>query len=116
LQPSNFDAATGRFGNRTDTLLNPETFDKSVSFPRISPDGRWIVFSSRRMDGLHTCLYFAYFDTAGRIHKPFVLPQKNPDFYRVFLKSYNVPEFINEKVELNPYDIIRTLDGEITVE
>ena len=164
---TDFDAATGRFGNRTDTLLNPETFDKSVSFPRISPDGRyllytastyatfpiwhseadlemidlntrravdtralnsdeadsyhtwsstgrWIVFSSRRMDGLHTCLYFAYFDTAGRIHKPFVLPQRNPDFYRVFLKSYNVPEFISEKVELNAYEMIRTLDGEIT--
>ena len=162
-----FDAATGRFGNRIDTLLNPETFHKSVAIPRISPDGRyllyiaspyasfpiwrsesclemidlitrravdtralnsneadsyqawssngrWIVFSSRRIDGLHTRLYFAYFDTSGHIHKPFLLPQKNPDFYRRFLKSYNVPEFITGKVELNPYEITRILEGETT--
>ena len=162
-----FDAATGSFGNHIDTLLNPEMYGKSVSFPRISPDGRyilytasayatfpiwhseadlemidlsagqtvdtqvlnsneadsyhawssngrWIVFSSRRIDGLHTRLYFAYFDTSGRIHQPFLLPQKNPDFYRGFLKSYNVPEFVKGKVDLNPYEISRTLDGEMT--
>ena len=161
-----FDVATGNFGNHIDTLLNVETFGKSVSFPRISPDGRyllytasafatfpiwhgeadlemidlntglpvdtgmlnspeaesyhawssngrWIMFSSRRIDGLHTRPYFAYFDTSGRIHKPFILPQKNPDFYHGFLKSYNVPEFIKGKVGLNPYEISRTLDGEI---
>ena len=160
-----FDAAAFRFGEQIDTIVNPATSGKSVSFPRLSPDGRyllytasayatfpiwhkeadlemidlrdgssvdmqavnsvetdsyhswssngrWIVFSSRRIDGLYTRPFFAYFDSMGRIHKPFLLPQKKPESDLRLLKSYNIPEFIKGKVELNPYEISKILDGE----
>jgi hypothetical protein len=151
-----FDIATCRFGT-VDTIVSASRDHHSVSFPRISPDGkyllyclsdfgnfsiwhnesdlflkdlesgeiskpdinspqsesyhtwsssgRWIVFSSRRIDGLFTRPYFSYFDTSGIAHKPFILPQKDPEFYATFLKSYNIPELVTSKVELNPHNL-----------
>ena len=159
-----FDAETGRFGKQIDTIIHPATSGKSVSFPRLSPDGqyllytssdyatfpiwhkeadlemidlddystvdvqvinsnevesyhawssngRWILFSSRRIDGLYTRLFFAYFDSSGQIHKPFLLPQKKSTYYPRLLKSYNIPEFVQGKVTLNPYKVSKVLDG-----
>lgn len=40
-----FDAATGRLGERVDTLYNPARQGGSASFPRISPDGRHLLFT-----------------------------------------------------------------------
>ncbi len=58
-------------------------------------DGRWFVFSSKRMDGLWARPYFARFDSAtGVATKPFALPQKQPTFYREFTKTFNIPELI----------------------
>ena len=74
----------------------------SESFHTWSSTGRWIVFSSRRGDGLYTRPYFSYFDSSGRAHKPFLLPQRNPGYYFNFLKSYNLPELVTTRVELNP--------------
>ena len=74
----------------------------SESFHTWSSSGRWIVFSSRRGDGLFTRPYFSYFDSLGTAHKPFLLPQRNPGFYADFLKSYNLPELVSGRVELNP--------------
>lgn len=150
-----FDPATHQFGT-IDTIVFASSMDLSASFPRISPDGkyllfclsrygnfsiwhsesdlylknlengeitkpdinsdqsesyhtwssngRWIVFSSKRLDGFGTLPYFAYFDVKGKAHKPFILPQKNPEFYKTFLKSFNVPELVTSKVALNPRD------------
>lgn len=39
-----FDPQTGQFGNHIDTLLNMGEGDKSVSFPRPSPDGRFLLY------------------------------------------------------------------------
>ena len=150
-----FDAQTGKFGNRVDTVLQSSKMGKSTAFPRVSPDGkymlvclsnfgtfpiwhqendlylldmqtgnfipmdnvnseesdsyhswssngRWIVFGSRRIDGLYTRLYLAYFDRQGQFHHPFLLPQKNPAFYNYSLKSYNIPEFITNKIKTPP--------------
>lgn len=153
-----FDAESRRFGEKVDTLYNAHTGGRSVSFPRVSPDGRymlyaladygnfsiwhrdadlkmidlttgnevdmsaansdaaesyhswssnsrWILFNSRRVNGLYTHAYIAYVDEQGKVHKPFLLPQHDPDFYDRFMKSYNIPEFITGEVELNSYDI-----------
>jgi len=84
---------------------------RSESFHNWSSSGRWIVFSSRRGDGLFTRPFFSYFDKDGEAHKPFLLPQKDPAFYNDFLKSYNVPELVKEKTALNPrllYKIVTT--------
>lgn len=70
-----------------------------------SSSGRWFVFSSKRMDKLFTRPYFCYFDKNGNVSKPFVLPQKDPDFYHTFLKNYNIPELITGPVETSPFDL-----------
>lgn len=146
-----FDPDSRRFGTEVDTLYNARTEGRSASFPRVSPDGkylmytlsdyggfsiwhkdadlylidlstgqhfpmeransedadsyhswssnsRWVVFSSRRIDGLYTRPHIAYIDKKGEAGKAFVLPQKEVDFYHRFMYSYNVPEFIKGKV------------------
>ena len=162
-----FDEKTGTFGNRVDTLFHAERMDRSVSFPRVSPDGRflmvtladhatfpiwhqeadlwmldmqdgnklvsldalnstsvesyhswssngrWIVFSSRRTDGLHTRPYIAYIDANGTAGKPFVLPQERGNFYQECMNSFNIPELVKGKVETGRYTLIqKILDNE----
>ena len=156
-----FNPETRSFGSEVDTLYNAEKEMKSVSFPRVSPDGkylmftvsgygnfsiwhkdadlylmsladgtyreisevnsddvesyhswssnsRWLVFSSRRDDGLYTRPYIAYIDENGKIGKPFMLPQEDTGFYHDFMYSYNIPEFITGEVECSGYDIANT--------
>lgn len=156
-----FDEATGTFGTRVDTLIHAGKMDKSVSFPRISPDGRylmvtlsdyatfpiwhqeadlwmldlqrgnnlipldawnsssvesyhswssnsrWVVFSSRRGDGLYTRPYIAYVAADGTIGKPFVLPQAKGDFYQECMNSFNIPELVKGKVDVNQYQLVQ---------
>lgn len=40
-----FDSATKTFGNQVDTLYNASANDKSVSFPRVSPDGKFLLYT-----------------------------------------------------------------------
>lgn len=149
-----FDHGTGSFGNQVDTLINAVEIGKSVTFPRPSYDGRWllysyadfgcfpinhkeadlwlmdmkdgsthpldkanspyaesfhnwssdsrwILFSSRRGDSLYSCIYICQIDDEGNASKPFLLPQKNPDFYHKTLFTFNVPDFTREKVKFN---------------
>jgi Tol biopolymer transport system component len=85
---------------------------RSESFHSWSSSGRWIVFSSRRRDGLFTRPFFSYFDQNGQAHKPFLLPQKEPDFYSDYLKSYNLPELVTEKISLNPRSLYKVVTSE----
>lgn len=146
-----FNPETGTFGEKVDTLYNARINPKSVSFPRVSPNGKfllctlsdygtfpvwhkeadlylidlqtktgvypevansddtdsyhswssnshWVVFSSRRLDGLYTRPFIAYVDKDGNIAKPFLLPQKDTGYYDLLMKSYNIPEFVTGKV------------------
>ncbi|MFI3315333.1 MAG: hypothetical protein R3Y04_06670 [Rikenellaceae bacterium] len=104
---------------RTIDLRSGEFVDMSVvnsdwsdSYHVWSSNGRWILFSTRRMDGLYTTLYFAYFDKDGKMHKPFILPQQDPDFYTYFLKSFNIPEFVRGEIELTPYQIKELIESD----
>ena len=159
-----FDASTGSFGNRVDTLVSSALTGKSVALARVSPcgkyvvfcmsdygtfpvwhretdlyllnlekgeirnlseinsnqsdtyhswssNGRWMVFSSRRMDGTFTRPYISYFDKEGNFHKPFLLPQKDPMYYDFSMKSFNIPEFITGKIEISPYKFAETAKG-----
>jgi len=81
---------------------------QSDSYHSWSTNGRWIIFGSRRMDGTYTRLYISYFDHEGKEHPPFLLPQKDPQYYDFSLKSYNIPEFITGKVEVSPYKLAET--------
>jgi Tol biopolymer transport system component len=161
-----FDADSKTFGNRVDTLYHAEKNNKSVSFPRTSPDGRflmitlsdhatfpiwhqeadlwmidlqngkkpirldalnspsvesyhswssngrWIVFSSRREDGLYTHPYIAYIADDGTPGKPFVLPQERGDFYQECMTSFNIPELIKGMVEVDRYSLLQKILSE----
>ena len=154
-----FDAASRTFGAQVDTLYHAPTMGRSVSFPRVSPDGRqlvftlsdygnfsiwhkdadlyrvslgtgeitaldalnsedvesyhswssnsrWMVFSSRREDGLYTQPYIAYMRENGETGKPFLLPQRNPKaFYGAQMNAYNLPEFITGKIPYSSREI-----------
>ena len=157
-----FDPETMTFG-ASELVLDAKSMNKSATFPRISPDGRyllfgmgqygcfhiwhkdadlylidlqtmelrnieeinsgdvesyhswssngrWMIFTSRRDDGGYTHLYIAYFDKQGRAYKPFLLPQRDPYFYEDYYKSYNVPEFMIEAVDITPQEFARYLD------
>lgn len=82
---------------------------ESESYHVWSSNGRWIMFTSRRMDGNYTRVYFAYFDRNGRVGKPFLLPQQRADYYERLFKSYNVPELMVKPVEVTPNDLARAI-------
>lgn len=78
--------------------------NRAESYPAISSNGRWLTFISRRDDGNYSRPYFAYIDKNGKAHKPFEMPQKDPNFYTFFLRSYNRPEFTVEPVKQTAKD------------
>ena len=156
-----FDAESGTLGNRVDTLFYADREGRSFSFPRVSPDGRflmgtvsaygtfpiwhkdadlclidlkekkevslarlnspdtesyhawssngrWVVFSSRRLDGLYTRLFFAYVSDSGEAGKPFLLPLSHVSKNAACMKSFNIPEFVTGEVK-NESRMIRKL-------
>lgn len=84
------------------------------SYHAWSSNGRWVVFSSRRNDGVFTRPFFAHIDDEGHASKPFELPQADPDRHRQLLKSFNVPELMRGPVELTPQQIADVLTGDGT--
>lgn len=74
--------------------------DKAESYHSWSSNGRWIAFVSRRLDAAYSRVFIAYFDRDGRAHKPFLLPQRDPDHNTLLLKSYNVPELTKSAVRI----------------
>lgn len=85
--------------------------DESESYHSWSSNGRWIVFSSRREDGLYTRPYLAHIDEKGVASKPFLLPQKDTDYYIYQDKSYNIPEFMTGKVKNRQAEIQKLIEG-----
>lgn len=160
-----FDEETGCFGNVVDTVYNARLEGGSVCHPRVSPDGRyvcfssakfgtfplwhkdsdlmlidltdgkritmeaansdksdtyhswssnsrWLVFASKRDDGIYGKPYFTHIDTDGNCSKAFVLPQKHPDFYDNIMKSYNAPELGKGPLPFSTYEVERALGQE----
>lgn len=89
--------------------LDKANSPRAESFHNWSSNGKWIIFSSRRTDGVFTRLFFAHVDGNGNVAKAFELPQADPDFHRQFLKSYNVPEFMTGPVTIKPQDFADVL-------
>ncbi len=86
--------------------------DRADSFKSWSSNSRWIAFTSRREDSNYSRVYIAYFDKDGKGHKPFLLPQKDPQQNKRFFRSYNVPEFTIEKVKWTPKQIEKVVLSE----
>lgn len=165
-----FDPAKGTFGEKVDTIFNAVKSGKSLTWPRPSYDGKyilftlmdygyfsiwhqesdqwlldlrtgearplteinsnradsfhnwnvnshWIVFTSRRGDGLYSLLYLASIDDQGRFTKPFLLPQHNPmKYYDSSLYSFNTPDFTKNKVTFDAYHAGKEILSEVRVE
>jgi len=86
--------------NRKFTRL-PINSELEETFHSWSSNSRWFVFSSKRDDGMCARPYFSYLDSLGNAHKPFVLPQKDPEFYQTYLMTYNVPEMMIKPFPVN---------------
>ncbi len=82
--------------------------DQTESFHSWSSNGRWFVFSSKRLDGFCARPFFSYLAQDGTASKPILLPQKDPAFYDTFLKTYNVPELVRGSISVNPRTWART--------
>lgn len=81
------------------------------SYHTISSNGRWLVFSSRRVDGVYTRPFFAHFDPATvSFSKPFILPVENPDDHARRFLSYNIPEFAKGPVRYSRSQLRRVPD------
>lgn len=89
--------------NKQVSILSELNSKDTESYHSWSSNGRWVVFSSRRIDGLYTRPFIAYIDKNGKAHKPFLLPQKDKDYYTFLMKSYNIPEFTTGKVKVDQY-------------
>ena len=89
--------------------LSEVNSDNTESFHNWSSESHWFVFSSRRDDGLYTRLYLACIDNKGKISKPFMLPQENPEeYYTNSVYSYNTPDFASKPVLM---DISKVREG-----
>ena len=82
------------------------------SYHSWSSNGRWIVFSSRRNDGVFTRPFFAHVDKDGHATKPFELPSEDPDYHRQFMRCYNIPEFMKGPVTISPQTFADVLKGD----
>ena len=80
------------------------------SFHTWSSNGRWLVFSSRRVDGLYTRPYFAHIGPDGQAAKAFLLPQEDPQaYYKRQMESYNLPAFMTGPVSMPERRIVNEI-------
>jgi len=101
----------------TPSPLTPANSPDTESYHAWSSNSRWLVFSSRRDDGVFTRPFFAHIDEDGNVGKPFELPAADPDYHRQFMRCYNIPEFMRGPVTIAPQtfaDVFKESDG-ITV-
>lgn len=89
--------------------------DRSESYHSWSSNSRWVIFSSKREDGLFVRLYICHIDEQGRCGKPFILPQKDPNFYSRFLMTYNVPELAIEPVTVTQAELVNAINAPSTM-
>jgi hypothetical protein len=157
LMRISFDENTQKFG-KAETILSSAKTNNSISFPAVSPDGkflifcmadygyftinnptsdlyimnletheyrklelnsnytesfhswssnsRWLVFASKRIDGVITMPFFSYIDSQGHASKPFVLPTEDPSAIETRLFNYNRPMFVKNRVESDQNELL----------
>ncbi len=94
--------------NLSDTTIRklPVNSEQTESFPSWSGNGHWILFTSKRFDGMFTLPFFSYVDSTGTAHKPFVIPFENPASYFTRLTNMNRPVFLAGKVEYKEKELL----------
>ena len=81
--------------------------DATESYHSWSSNGKWLVFSSKRGDGLTARPFFSYFVSPDSTGKPFVLPQKDPALYSRLERTFNRPEFVIGKLKVGSRDFAK---------
>jgi hypothetical protein len=89
--------------------------DQSESWHSWSSNSRWIVFSSKRDYGVFTRSYLSYVDESGKVYKPLVVPQKDPEFYDSCLETFNTPEFVTGPIAVTGEQLVRIIRGSAKV-
>lgn len=108
--------------NETSNIALLKLEDNSISYPEInsndvesypswSKNGEWIMFNSKRADGVSSRPYFSHFSN-GELQKPFILPQKTAMWNFEELFNLNRPEFVSSKITLNPKQILKLVEKE----
>jgi hypothetical protein len=59
-------------------------------------------------------LYISYFDSEGRAHKPFRMPQASTDADDLLLRSYNAAEFLVQPVQISHKQLSAVVRGDAT--
>lgn len=85
--------------------------DRSDSYHSWSSNSRWVIFTSKREDGMFARLYIAHLEVDGRFGKPFVMPQEDPDYYGRCLVTYNRPEFLLEPITVSASELVRAMNS-----
>ncbi len=76
-----------------------------------SSNSRWVVFSSKRAEGVFTRILISHVDANGQLSKPFLSPQKSPFFYDSCYYVYNMPELITGSVMVDTKTMVRAMLG-----
>ena len=86
--------------------------DQSDTYHSWSSNSRWLVFASKRGDGVYGKPYFTHVDADGNCSKAFVLPQKHPEYYDNMLTSFNAPELGRGPLPFTTYDVREAMKQE----
>jgi hypothetical protein len=100
----------GTSGEAAPRRLDEINSPRSDSYHTWSSNSRWVLFSSKREDGLFARLYIAHLEDGGRFGKPFVLPQRDPEFYGRCLMTFNRPELVAEPVTVSAAELARAMN------
>jgi Tol biopolymer transport system component len=111
LDLSQIDSPKARVLPATPRRLDEIDSDRSDSYHSWSSNGRWVIFTSKRDDGMFARLYIAHLEAGGRFGKPFVMPQKDPDYYGRCLMTYNRPELVVEPVVVPASELVRAMNS-----
>lgn len=83
---------------------------RAETWPGWSSNGRWLVFGSRRLDGVFARLLITHVDAAARCSKPLLLPQEDPAYYDTCLDNFNVPELVRGPVTISEEELARAIN------
>ena len=86
--------------------LNSDACESWLSW---SSNSRWVVFSSKRISALYNRPHLAYVSPTGECGKPFILPQRDPDYYDSLLKTYTIPTLAKGPITVPQKDLIQAI-------
>jgi hypothetical protein len=85
--------------------------DRCDSYHSWSSNSRWVIFSSKREDGVFARPYICHIDEQGRCGKPFILPQEDPTFYSRLLMTYNLPDLVTAPVKVTDTELVNAINA-----